>query len=126
MTKSFHCEILAVDPERSQRFFSSIFGWRFEQIPGEEFWFAKTGSISGMGVYGAIMKRHDPDQPLLKNIVVKDIDATMKQIEQEGGKIVMPKTSIGGVGWLSFFCDPDGNSFGIWQEEQHNEFELTK
>jgi predicted enzyme related to lactoylglutathione lyase len=43
-----------------------------------------------------------------------DIDAVINRIEGAGGKIVMPKTSIGKeIGNMAFFVDTEGNKMGL-------------
>ena len=45
-----------------------------------------------------------------------DIDAMLKKIESLGGKTLVPKTSIGDMGWFAFFADPTGNRMGLFSE----------
>jgi predicted enzyme related to lactoylglutathione lyase len=40
---------------------------------------------------------------------VNDVDITAQKVEAAGGKILMPKTAIPGVGWLIKFQDTEGN-----------------
>jgi len=49
----------------------------------------------------------------LNTIAVESLDRTIKQIEERGGKICVPKMAIPGVGWLAYGADPAGNVFGI-------------
>ena len=37
--------------------------------------------------------------------------------EQAGGRIVMPKTAVPGVGWLSYAKDTEGNIFGMIEND---------
>ena len=43
------------------------------------------------------------------SIEVDDVDAAAKAVEANGGKILMPKAAIPGVGWLIKFTDTEGN-----------------
>ena len=45
-------------------------------------------------------------------IGVKDVDETAAAVEKHGGKVVMPKFQIPGVGWVVFFKDTEGNVVG--------------
>ena len=51
-------------------------------------------------------------------ISVENIDTTLAAVESNGGKIVMAKSTIPGVGQLFFFEDPEGNLAGAIQFEQ--------
>lgn len=42
-----------------------------------------------------------------------DFDAAMQRIEANGGKIVMPKTSIDPNGFIALFIDTEGNRVGL-------------
>ncbi len=110
-----HFEIPCDDPQKTMRFFEKVFNWSFDQFGDQDYWFAKTGDDNTPGINGAIMKKRDPNQPITNSIQVENIDHTMTEIEAAGGKIVVPKMPVPGMGWLSFFKDPDGNIHGVWQ-----------
>ena len=46
---------------------------------------------------------------------VPSIDATEKAVKAAGGKVLLERSVIVGVGTLMFFADPDGNAFGAMQ-----------
>ncbi len=112
-----HFEIPCDDPERTMAFFKKVFGWKFQQFGEEHYWLTVTGDEKKPGINGAIMKKRDPRQPLVNSINVEDIDSVMRVIENAGGKIVVPKMAIPGVGWLSYFTDPDGHIHGVYQDD---------
>jgi len=63
-------------------------------------------------------RRNDPaprgqSPGTLNTVAVKSLDQTMKNIEQRGGKVCVPKMAIQKVGWLAYATDPGGNVFGI-------------
>ena len=39
-------------------------------------------------------------------------------LEALGGKIVVPKMEIAGIGWWAMALDPEGNAFGILESMQ--------
>lgn len=112
-----HFEIPSDDPERSMKFFEQVFGWRFEQFGNMEYWSVYTGDEKDPGINGGLMKKRDPKQPVANSINVEDIEKAMSAVEKAGGKIVVPKMPIPGVGWLSYFTDPDGNIHGLYQND---------
>jgi predicted enzyme related to lactoylglutathione lyase len=114
-----HFEIPSKDPETNMKFFSEVFGWRFEQFGKEPYWLAITGDDNSPGINGAIMKEVAPGQPLINTIGVENIDDMIKTIEKKGGKIHKAKQAIPSVGWLAFFSDPDGNMHGIMQDDKN-------
>lgn len=48
-------------------------------------------------------------------IDVDDVDASLKSIEQLGGKPVGEKVPVGDMGFAAYFEDPEGNVIGLWQ-----------
>ena len=116
-----HFEIPSSNPEETMSFFKSTFGWNFQQMGSEEYWFAITGDDNESGINGAIMKRKHPEQPLTNAISVDNIDLTIHQIAKNGGTLVVEKTPVPEAGWLAFFKDPDGNIHGLWQDDKKAE-----
>ena len=51
-------------------------------------------------------------------IDVDDLDAYAEKIRSAGGKIVVDKMEVPGVGYLSLFEDPDGRVLGMWKQQQ--------
>ncbi|MDZ4794362.1 MAG: hypothetical protein SGI83_08815 [Bacteroidota bacterium] len=42
-------------------------------------------------------------------IAVENVNKIIEKVEQHGGKILLPKTAIPYVGWLTKFLDTEGN-----------------
>jgi hypothetical protein len=59
-----HFEIPANQPEALTKFYSDLFGWKFQKasLPGPEYWLCDTAS-DGPGINGAVMQRQSPQQP---------------------------------------------------------------
>jgi predicted enzyme related to lactoylglutathione lyase len=49
---------------------------------------------------------------------VDDLDAYAEKIEKAGGKVVVDKVDVPGVGQLSLFEDPDGRVLGMWKQQK--------
>ncbi len=114
MPRVVHFEIHADDPERAGRFYGNVFGWEATRWDGPEpYWLVRTGPDDQPGINGGIMKRRDPRGNVYNTIDVPDVDRYTKKIESEGGKVVVPRMAIPGVGWLAYCTDTEGNIFGI-------------
>jgi predicted enzyme related to lactoylglutathione lyase len=50
---------------------------------------------------------------------VANVDEFSKKVASSGGKVVMPKSPIPGVGWFATCQDTEGNIFGIIQEDRN-------
>jgi uncharacterized protein len=117
MFRPVHFEIPANDPEAVAKFYTDLFGWKIQSWGGPvEYWLVDTGS-DNPGINGGILRRQHPEQPCVNTIDVPNIDESMAKAESIGGKIVVPKMPVPGVGWLCYCKDTDGNIFGIMQND---------
>jgi predicted enzyme related to lactoylglutathione lyase len=117
MPRPVHFEIPADDPARAIEFYRSVFGWTFQAWDGPmPYWMVRTGS-EGPGIDGGLHPRAYPGQPSANTIDVPSCDDLVARIEQAGGRVSVPKMAIPGVGWLAYCVDPEGNAFGIMQQD---------
>jgi uncharacterized protein len=107
-----HLAINADDPEASLRFYEALFGWRFE--PGGHPSFFRMERESGPIV--ALQQRRDLGGVRLTGfevtVEVDDVGAVAEAVVANGGRLLMERTPIPGVGELIFFEDPSGNVAG--------------
>lgn len=119
MSRVIHFEIPADDPERSIKFYESVFGWTIEKWDGPiEYWLIMTGDENEPGIDGALARREDPETGVENTIDVKDLDQTLLEVEANGGKIIRPRMAVPGVGWMAYFKDTEGNTFGLMESDE--------
>ena len=119
-----HFELPAEDRERMVAFYTSVFGWQADMLGPEmgNYTVVTTtetrdgrpttpGAING----GLYLRTDDPasHHPSVV-IAVEDIDASLKAIEQAGGKVTAP-AEIPGVGTFASFHDTEGNRVSLLQ-----------
>ena len=119
MYRPIHFEIPSADPEGAIKFYSGLFGWKFQSWGGGpmEYWLVDTGDASQPGIHGGLMKRVHPEQPCVNTIDVPDLEAAVEKAVQLGGTVALPKMPVPGVGWLAYVQDPDGNLLGLMQPD---------
>ena len=126
MSNVAHFAINADDVRRAKRFYERVFGWKFSAWGPPDFYQIDTGSKDKNSVLGALQKRRD----LIAGrrtvgyectISVSSIDDTAKAVVANGGKTIMEKSIILGVGALMFFEDTEGNAFGAIQFDRRAE-----
>ena len=59
-----------------------------------------------------------PGQGPVNTIDVPSCDDYLGKVAAAGGRSVVPKMAIPGVGWLAYCADPEGNTFGIMQADE--------
>ena len=81
-------------------------------------------AVRAVGIGGALQARRElvegvPTVGLECTFAVDDVDATVDAVRAAGGKILMDRFTISGVGHLVFFADPSGNPIGAMQYDEH-------
>ena len=124
MLRPIHFEIQADDPARAIKFYQSLFGWKFTQHGSVPYWLVTTGSDGTPGINGGLHPRVGAraleEQAVIAfvcTVDVSSVDIFAAKAEQAGGRIVMPKTAIPGIGWLSYAKDTEGNIFGMIEND---------
>ncbi len=122
-----HFEIPAADIEKLRKFYSELFGWKIEKMDpsGAEAAMAyyviatvpldEKGNPKSPAVFGGMYKKQASDQKPVNYISVESIDDYSKKVAALGGKIVVSKMEIKGMGWFALAVDPEGNEFGIFE-----------
>jgi len=110
-----HWEFWSKDPSKVSDFYSKVFDWKIQPIPGMDYHFVDT---QGGGINGGIMKPQDGPWPgnMAFYIDVDDLGSYRKRITDAGGKIIVEEQEVPGMGSFSLFADPDGRVLGIWKQ----------
>jgi predicted enzyme related to lactoylglutathione lyase len=118
MPRPTHFEIPAENTDRAIAFYQTVFGWKFQKWDGPmPYWLIITGDDSEPGINGGLLPRHDPAQPCVNTVTVKDLDGTLATVTSQGGVCVLPRMAIPGVGWLAYCKDTESNMFGMMQPD---------
>jgi len=124
-----HFEIYAEDPDTLGRFYTSLFDWDIQQVPGmEHYRLIKTvdtddkGMPTGTGgINGGILKR--PTGYLasawVNYVNVESLDTSVARAQQLGAKVTKPRAAVPGMGWFAMLVDPQGNHFALWQSDRN-------
>jgi predicted enzyme related to lactoylglutathione lyase len=117
MPRVVHFEVMAADPQRARQFYANVFGWEITKWEGpEEYWLISSGPDDQPGINGGIGQSRG--EPLTVNTVdVPSIDAYTEKVVASGGKVVLPKMAVPGVGWLVYCQDTEGIVFGMMQSD---------
>lgn len=110
-----HVEISASNREAAARFYSTVFGWKFVQMPEMNYATFTTGEGDALGGGLNPVNDESPAGTVTVYINTSDINATLAAIEANGGKTLLPKTEIPTVGWFAMFSDPTGNHLALLQ-----------
>jgi len=108
-----HVELTTTDVAKAKSFYSGLFDWKLEDVPGMDYTFINVGEGTG----GGMMKSVQPDSPScwMSYVLVDDVTVSTEKARSLGATICKEVTEIPGMGWFSVFTDPTGATLALWQ-----------
>jgi uncharacterized protein len=112
-----HFEMPVDDPDRAEKFYTSVFGWTFQRYDGAPSYYglAETGD-SVPGINGALYQRGNDSRTVL-TMSVDSIEEATAKIVAEGGKVLQDKAAVPGMGWFATCEDTEGNKIGLFTND---------
>ena len=112
-------ELLTRDPERAASFYTDLFGWGTQVVPGPNgdytMWIANGAPHGGM----MKMPPEAKSPPCwLPYVSVDDVDAAAVRCEEEGGGIHVAPRDIPGMGRFAVLFDPFDAAFAVYRSER--------
>lgn len=114
-----HFEIPADDPEKVSGFYERVLGWEVGPPQPEfgDYRTVKTSDEPG-AVMGGIFKREREDQQPTDYYQAEPIEYHIDEVRKFGGRVLIDKMAVPGMGYLAICADPEGNVFGFWQTDE--------
>ncbi|MBL7870887.1 MAG: hypothetical protein JNM78_04705 [Cyclobacteriaceae bacterium] len=112
--KMTHFAIHIDNMERAKNFYGHVFDWGFATYGPPDFLQIKTDNTENGELIGALQARtYSPVKEKLIGLEctmsVDSVDEVVKRVQHNGGQILMAKTAIPHVGWITKFLDTEGN-----------------
>lgn len=111
-------EIPAIDIAKAKKFYETIFEIKMEEMEMPDMKYAMFPFDPMKGKVGGALAQSPLHIPGATGSIIylnanPDLQKVVDRIEAAGGKITMPKTSIGENGFMAFFTDTEGNTMGL-------------
>jgi predicted enzyme related to lactoylglutathione lyase len=112
-----HVELHTDDLERARKFYSSLFGWKLQDVPmpgdGQTYTLIDVGGGTG----GGMMTNPAPGTPphWMAYVGVDDIVASTRKAKDLGATILVDVMDVGDFGRMSVINDPGGATLAMWQ-----------
>src|SRR5580693_7671048 len=117
-------DLQTTDQDAAKAFYSTLFGWVYDEQPITEGTVYSTAMIGEHNV--AAIAPQPPEMaaagaPPMWNtyIAVDSVDDAVARAEKAGGQVAMPAFDVMGAGRMAFVLDPGGAAIGLWQANQH-------
>lgn len=117
-----HFEIPADDVARAQAFYTTLFGWKANSVPGMGYTLFHTTPTDSQGmvatpgnINGGMLRRQPPIERIVITVQVADIDGALRRAVSAGGRVLRDKASVPGVGYAAYVEDTEGNPIGLIQ-----------
>lgn len=125
MNPVVHFEMPAEDRKRLSKFYSSVFGWKMQEMGPEmgDYVVAHTAEtdadhmVKTLGAINGGFFMKSADQPNIPSVViaVDDVNEQMKKVTAAGGKVIGEPQEIPGIGLWVVFIDSEGNRVSMMQ-----------
>lgn len=112
-----HIDLAAHDPAASSKFYADVFGWKISHDSNFDYYMYSVQGGPGGG-FIKVGEQGTQAGDIVPYIDVSDIEAKLKEIEAAGGKTLLPKTEIPGIGWFAQFMDPGGTRMALYTDMQ--------
>jgi uncharacterized protein len=110
-------ELITTDPAGATKFYTALFGWKTQEWPTPDFIYTIVSVNQAEFGQGGIMPIPPDAQGMpsawISYVTVDDVDATAKQAEQLGGKVMSPPRDIPKVGRFAVIQDPQGAAVAV-------------
>ncbi|MEJ2544313.1 MAG: VOC family protein [Calditrichaceae bacterium] len=111
-------EIPVTDMDRAKKFYESVFGFEIAitKMNGNAMgWFPTASDVIGAG--GTLIKGNgyvpSSENGVMIYFTAPDMDINLKRIKDNGGNVLMGRTSIGEHGFIAIFIDSEGNRLAL-------------
>lgn len=108
-------ELMTSDPAAARAFYSKLFGWGTKDMPvaSGSYSTCQIGESSVAGIMSVPPEAKGMPPTWGIYVTVDDVDATLKQVEQLGGKVLMPPMEVPSVGRMAVIQDPQGATLSV-------------
>ena len=115
-----HVELHTQDVAAAKKFYSTLFGWKLEDMPMPDGGGSYTMISVGEGTGGGMMKQMIPGAPSfwMAYVLVDDVAAATKKARALGATVMKDVTPVPDMGSFSIIVDPTGAHLGLWQTKK--------
>src|SRR6184192_4095337 len=117
-------ELSTTDQNGAKKFYSTLFGWTFNDTPigpNEVYTTLQLGGRAAAALYNMRPEMRAQGIPphWMSYVAVEDADQTAARARQLGGTIIVQPFDVMELGRMAVIQDPTGAPFALWQAKKH-------
>jgi len=107
-------DLMVSDLSHTQKFYGSLFGWKFRQLTSN-YYTVESGGVPIGGV--DLMPGGTKGDGIAIYFEVTEVKATLEQAKIQGAQVILePKNLPSGAGSMALFRDLEGNPVGLFSK----------
>ena len=108
-------ELMTTNPDAAKEFYGKLFNWKLEDMPMEEMTYTvvKAGDEEIAGIMGIPPEAEGAPPNWGAYVTVDNVDQTVRQAKELGGRIIVPARDIPKVGRFAVIQDPQGAMISV-------------
>jgi predicted enzyme related to lactoylglutathione lyase len=110
-------ELMSNDPAASRAFYSQVFGWRYEPMPGSDYMLIHSGAqpLGGILPLTPAMRAGGARPGWLGYVEVDDLEQAVQRVQSLAGTVHLGSTRAGEAGQFALVADPQGALFYLFR-----------
>jgi predicted enzyme related to lactoylglutathione lyase len=119
-------EVGTTDLKAGEDFYSRVAGWKAEswsQNPSYKLFIARREAKAGLYLIIDTPNAVTPPPSWLSYIGTSDVDATVRQAVELGGKVIVSAYNVPTVGRMAHLQDPQGAMFAVSSQEKRSRYQ---
>ncbi|MBV9405095.1 MAG: VOC family protein [Acidobacteriaceae bacterium] len=117
-------ELATSDHEAAKQFYTSLFGWTFNDFPMGPSMVYSIFQLQGRDVaatytLNAEQKAHGVPPHWLLYVTTENADAAASKAAENGATVMVPPFDVMEQGRMAVLMDPAGAAFAVWQPKNH-------
>ena len=104
-----HVQVTGKDGPKLQSFYSDVFGWQLDTNNPGGYGMLRQGDLSA----GIGPSQNGGDGHVTFYVSTDDPNATLRKVEEAGGRVIMPLTEVAPETTIALFTDPEGHVVGL-------------
>lgn len=118
-------EVSSKDVPSSEDFYSRLVGWKAEawdQNPSYKLFLMRRAAKAGLWAIVEQLNQVTPPPHWLSYIGTAEVDATVRQVVELGGKVIVPAYNVPSIGRMAHLQDPQGALFAVSSQEDRSTY----